>query len=55
MTKYTRDNYPLVTELYVYEFDAIGNWIKRYSFKEKSAPELEREPLQVTYRTIDYF
>jgi len=55
MTKYTRDNYPLVTESYVYEFDAVGNWIKRYSFKEKGSTELEREPLQVTYRKIDYF
>lgn len=55
LTKYTRDDYALVTESYVYEFDAVGNWIKRYSFKEKDPTELEREPLQVTYRTIDYF
>ena len=56
MTKYSRDKYPLVTESYVYEFDAVGNWIKRFSFKEKGPGErLRSEPLQVMYRTIDYF
>lgn len=55
MTKHSRDGYALVTEAYTYEFDATGNWTKRFTFKEKKkSAEPELEPREVTYRTITY-
>ncbi len=45
----------VTTEIYTYEFDAAGNWIKRItSVRQRNATQPVYEPMYVFYRTITY-
>ncbi|MFN0109823.1 MAG: hypothetical protein ACKVZH_13290 [Blastocatellia bacterium] len=50
------DSTVIKKESYTYEFDSVGNWIKRIasSLTNKSGKALS-EPMSVTYRTITYY
>jgi hypothetical protein len=56
MVEYSKEHDPIKTETYSYEFDAVGNWIKRLTFWERrngDPPKLE--PQEVNYRSITYY
>jgi protein TonB len=46
----------LAKEVYAYEFDAVGNWVKMTtSVAMMEGGKVTFEPSEVTYRTISYF
>lgn len=56
MTLLNADGSLLSKEVYKYEFDAIGNWIKMTtSVAVVENGKIEFEPSEVTYRTIFYY
>jgi antitoxin component YwqK of YwqJK toxin-antitoxin module len=45
-----------IKEAYAYEFDSIGNWIKRTTSRPvRDRYPIRMEPVEVTYRTISYY
>jgi TonB family protein len=56
MTLYNDDGSLLAKEVYTYEFDAVGNWVKMTTAVAIiEAGKINFEPSEVTYRTISYF
>jgi TonB family protein len=56
MTLYNSDGTILSKEVYSYEFDAVGNWVKMTtSVAVIEGGKITYEPTEVTYRTITYF
>jgi protein TonB len=56
MTLHNEDGSLLAKEVYGYEFDAVGNWVKMTtSVAIIEGGKLTFEPSEVTYRTISYF
>src|SRR4051812_32411816 len=56
MTLHNADGSLLAKEVYAYEFDAVGNWVKMTtSVAIIEGGRLTFEPSEVTYRTISYF
>ena len=56
MTLHNADGSLLAKEVYGYEFDAVGNWVKMTtSVAIIEGGKLTFEPSEVTYRTISYF
>ena len=56
MTLLNADGSLLSKEVYKYEFDSIGNWVKMTtSVAVVANQKLEFEPTEVTYRTIFYY
>jgi TonB family protein len=56
MTLMNADGSLLSKEVYKYEFDSIGNWVKMTSAIAVVANQkIEFEPTEVTYRTIFYY
>ena len=56
MTLHNDDGTLLAKEVYVYEFDAVGNWVKMTtSVAMMEGGKVTFEPSEVTYRTISYF
>ena len=56
MTLLNTDGSLLSKEVYKYEFDSIGNWIKMTtSVAVVANQKIEFEPTEVTYRTIFYY
>jgi protein TonB len=56
MTLRNEDGSLLAKEVYGYEFDAVGNWVKMTtSVAIIEGGKLTFEPSEVTYRTISYF
>lgn len=53
--KYTRGDYLLIKESYLYEFDSTGNWIKQTSSKLQDRKRSYFRPEEVTYRKISYY
>src|SRR5215207_1960386 len=56
MTLHNADGSLLAKEVYAYEFDAVGNWVKMTtSVAMMEGGTVTFEPSEVTYRTISYF
>lgn len=56
MTLHNADGSLLAKEVYAYEFDAVGNWVKMTtSVAMIEGGKVTFEPSEVTYRTISYF
>jgi protein TonB len=56
MTLHNDDGTLLAKEVYTYEFDAVGNWVKMTtSVAMMEGGKFTFEPSEVTYRTISYF
>jgi TonB family protein len=56
MTLHNADGSLLSKEVYAYEFDAVGNWVKMTtSVAIIEGGKVNFEPSEVTYRTISYF
>ena len=56
MTLHNDDGSLLAKEVYTYEFDAVGNWVKMTtSVAIIEGGKVTFEPSEVTYRTISYF
>ncbi|MFL6253715.1 MAG: energy transducer TonB [Pyrinomonadaceae bacterium] len=56
MTLHNDDGTLLAKEVYTYEFDAVGNWIKMTtSVAMMEGGKVTFEPSEVTYRTISYY
>lgn len=56
MAQYSGGGHLLRKESYTYEFDAIGNWIKRSTSEwKKRGTKSHFEPEEVTYRIIEYY
>lgn len=56
MTLHNDDGTLLAKEVYAYEFDAVGNWIKMTtSVAVMEGGKVTFEPSEVTYRTISYY
>jgi ketosteroid isomerase-like protein len=56
MTLRDDNNNILGKEVYAYEYDAIGNWIKMITFTVVyEGGKMTRQPTEVTYRNISYF
>src|ERR1044071_2239401 len=56
MTLHNEDGSLLAKEVYSYEFDAVGNWVKMTtSVAIIEGGKVTFEPSEVTYRTISYF
>ena len=56
MTLHNDDGTLLAKEVYTYEFDAVGNWVKMTtSVAMMEGGMVTFEPSEVTYRTISYF
>jgi protein TonB len=56
MTLHNEDGSLLSKEVYAYEFDAVGNWVKMTtSVAIIEGGKINFEPSEVTYRTISYF
>ena len=56
MTLHNDDGTLLAKEVYTYEFDAVGNWVKMTtSVAMMEGGLVTFEPSEVTYRTISYF
>src|SRR3982751_1814916 len=56
MTLHNEDGSLLAKEVYTYEFDAVGNWVKMTtSVAIIEGGKITFEPSEVTYRTISYF
>jgi protein TonB len=56
MTLHNDDGTLLAKEVYTYEFDAVGNWVKMTtSVAMMEGGKVTFEPSEVTYRTISYY
>ncbi|HEX8556954.1 MAG TPA: energy transducer TonB [Pyrinomonadaceae bacterium] len=56
MTLHNDDGSLLAKEVYTYEFDAVGNWVKMTtSVAMMEGGKVTFEPSEVTYRSISYF
>jgi periplasmic protein TonB len=56
MTLYNDDGSLQAKEVYTYEFDAVGNWVKMTTAVAIiEGGKITFEPSEVTYRTISYF
>ncbi|HVF43537.1 MAG TPA: TonB family protein [Pyrinomonadaceae bacterium] len=56
MTLHNADGSLLAKEVYAYEFDAVGNWVKMTtSVAIIEGGKVTFEPSEVTYRSISYF
>jgi hypothetical protein len=56
MTLHNDDGSLLAKEVYTYEFDAVGNWVKMTtSVAMIEGGKVTFEPSEVTYRSISYF
>jgi protein TonB len=56
MTLHNDDGTLLAKEVYAYEFDAVGNWVKMTtSVAVLEGGKVSFEPSEVTYRMISYF
>jgi TonB family protein len=56
MTLHNEDGSLLSKEVYAYEFDAVGNWVKMTtSVAIIEGGKINFEPSEVTYRSISYF
>lgn len=56
MTLHNDDGTLLAKEVYTYEFDAVGNWVKMTtSVAMMEGGKVTFEPSEVTYRSISYF
>src|SRR3712207_5185982 len=56
MTLHNADGSLLAKEVYAYEFDAVGNWVKMTtSVAIIEGGRVTFEPSEVTYRSISYF
>src|SRR5215210_3337901 len=56
MTLHNDDGTLLAKEVYTYEFDAVGNWVKMTtSVAVMEGGKISFEPSEVTYRMISYF
>lgn len=56
MTLHNDDGSLLAKEVYTYEFDAVGNWVKMTtSVAMMEGGKVSFEPSEVTYRMISYF
>jgi protein TonB len=56
MTLHNDDGTLLAKEVYAYEFDAVGNWVKMTtSVAVLEGGKVSFEPSEVTYRTISYY
>src|SRR5215210_4210969 len=56
MTLHNDDGTLLAKEVYSYEFDAVGNWVKMTtSVAVMEGGKVTFEPSEVTYRTISYY
>lgn len=56
MTLHNDDGTLLAKEVYAYEFDAVGNWVKMTtSVAMMEGGKVTFEPSEVTYRTISYY
>jgi protein TonB len=56
MTLHNDDGTLLAKEVYAYEFDAVGNWVKMTtSVAVMEGGKVSFEPSEVTYRMISYF
>src|SRR5688572_9801493 len=56
MTLHNDDGSLLAKEVYAYEFDTVGNWVKMTtSVAVMEGGKVSFEPSEVTYRTISYF
>ncbi|HST52025.1 MAG TPA: TonB family protein [Pyrinomonadaceae bacterium] len=56
MTLHNDDGSLLAKEVYTYEFDAVGNWVKMTtSVAIIEGGQVTFEPSEVTYRTISYY
>src|ERR671932_1081221 len=56
MTLHNPDGSLLAKEVYAYEFDAVGNWVKMTtSVAIIEGGKITFEPSEVTYRTISYY
>ena len=56
MTVMAGDGSVVSTEVYKYEFDSVGNWVKMTtSVALVGANKIEFDPTEVTYRTIFYY
>jgi tetratricopeptide (TPR) repeat protein/CHASE2 domain-containing sensor protein len=56
MTLHNADGSLLAKEVYSYEFDAVGNWVKMTtSVAMIEGGKITLEPSEVTYRTISYY
>jgi protein TonB len=56
MTLHNDDGTLLAKEVYTYEFDAVGNWVKMTtSVAVMEGGKVTFEPSEVTYRTISYY
>ncbi|HYW73688.1 MAG TPA: energy transducer TonB [Pyrinomonadaceae bacterium] len=56
MTLLNADGSLLSKEIYKYEFDSVGNWVKMItSVAVVENQKIEFEPTEITYRTISYY
>ncbi|HWS90633.1 MAG TPA: TonB family protein [Pyrinomonadaceae bacterium] len=56
MTLHNDDGTLLAKEVYTYEYDAVGNWVKMTtSVAVMEGGKVTFEPSEVTYRTISYY
>ncbi|MGH9901078.1 MAG: TonB family protein [Pyrinomonadaceae bacterium] len=56
MTLRDKDGYIVRKELYTYEFDSVGNWVKMTtSAAVVEDGKLALEPIETTYRSITYY
>src|SRR5215207_8117365 len=56
MTLHNADGSLLAKEVYAYEFDAVGNWVKMTtSVAMIEGGKVSFEPSEVTYRSISYY
>jgi protein TonB len=56
MTLHNEDGSLLAKEVYTYEFDAVGNWVKMTTAVAViEGGRVNFEPSEVTYRTISYY
>ena len=56
MTLRDANNNILSREIYTYEHDAIGNWVKMVTSRATyEGGKLTRQPIEVTYRNITYY
>jgi ketosteroid isomerase-like protein len=56
MTLRDDNNNILSKEVYAYEYDAIGNWVKMITFTlVYEGGKMTQQPTEVTYRNISYF
>jgi hypothetical protein len=53
---YSQDGHLRLKESYTYEFDSIGNWVRKLTQREKTKHDkVNFEPVSVTYRAIVYY